>query len=565
MVTQGNGFLSRAKARPVLDGEELLDVVVVKAGLEVSLCGRGGPVSERRVFEALMGKEPCLPVVLGSGLGHGLKFFLEGWAGPVALVDKEFDVLRLTGLDTLVSRHSNLFWVSDGDVREALNRLTQWQTRNGGLPLVPVILPAYLRLDPEYYRPILEHLKASARFNIWDRLRYKKFTNPALPRILLLTSSYFLIGELESACRRCGFTCRLLQMESQEQGCTAFIEGLLQAVLEFRPDFVLTVNHLGVDREGVLTDLLSRMELPLASWFVDNPELILSLYQGLVSKWVAVFTWDRDNVEGLRSLGFSSVEYLPLGTDVTRFVPVRTGVGWDAAFVGNSMVYKVGARLKAGRFPRELLRIYRQTADEYAASSNRSVRVFLEENHPELYAHFQKLGTLERQLAFETMLTWQATLAYRLACVQRLLEFRPLIVGDRGWRKLLPGDHSWRWQAEMNYYRDLPGLYPTVAVNFNCTSMQMKGAVNQRVFDVPACESFLLTDAREQIETLFEPGREVVCFSHPDEIPDLVRHYLARPEQRRTMAAAARTRVLAEHTYDHRLARIAKIMAEVYA
>ena len=46
----------------------------------------------------------------------------------------------------------------------------------------------------------------------------------------------------------------------------------------------------------------------------------------------------------------------------------------------------------------------------------------------------------------------------------------------------------------LNYYKDLPLLYNACKINFNATSLQMKEAVNQRVFDVPACGAFLLTD-----------------------------------------------------------------------
>ena len=73
-------------------------------------------------------------------------------------------------------------------------------------------------------------------------------------------------------------------------GCAEFVEELLRAVVEFKPDFVFTVNHLGVDREGVLIDLLARLELPLASWFVDNPHLILYVYDRLNSPWTSIFT-----------------------------------------------------------------------------------------------------------------------------------------------------------------------------------------------------------------------------------------------------------------------------------
>jgi Uncharacterized protein conserved in bacteria len=105
----------------------------------------------------------------------------------------------------------------------------------------------------------------------------------------------------------------------------------------------------------------------------------------------------------------------------------------------------------------------------------------------------------------------------------------------------------------VNYYEELPDFYLQSDVNFNCTSVQMKGAVNQRVFDVPAAGAFLLTDSRAQLARMFEPGREVAVFERPEEAPELLARYLADAPARRRMAEAGRARVLAEHTYVHRL------------
>jgi spore maturation protein CgeB len=88
----------------------------------------------------------------------------------------------------------------------------------------------------------------------------------------------------------------------------------------------------------------------------------------------------------------------------------------------------------------------------------------------------------------------------------------------------------------------------------------MKVAVNQRVFDAPAAGGFVLTDFREQLAELFEVGEEVVCFGEPGEIPDLVRYYLKHPEVRKRMTGKARARVLAEHTYRHRVAVMIETM-----
>jgi spore maturation protein CgeB len=160
----------------------------------------------------------------------------------------------------------------------------------------------------------------------------------------------------------------------------------------------------------------------------------------------------------------------------------------------------------------------------------------------------------------ESLITWESTRQYRLACVEKTLPFAPLIVGDAGWKEQLGNPNAWRHLKRLDYYRDLPRFYPRSTVNFNCTSLQMKGAVNQRVFDVPACGGFLITDQRRQMDRLFEPDREVIAYTDPEEIPDLVQRWLDDPQGRARVAEAARRRVLAEHTYDHRLETLMQTM-----
>ena len=348
-----------------------------------------------------------------------------------------------------------------------------------------------------------------------------------------------------------------------------FVSKMLATLTEFKPDFVLTVNHLGVDREGVLAALLDQFDVPLASWFVDNPHLILGSYENLHGTRTAIFTWDSDNLDSLRGLGFENVFHLPLAADPTRLTPHRTEPveEWRApiSFVGNSMLKKTIMRIQAARPSQRLVESGLMVARAFGESDEPCSGRFMIKNFPELRNDFEALETAERKQAFETFLTWQATLMYRLDCVVRILDFGALIVGDVGWNELLKDRPGWRYHPELSYYDDLPDFYPLSDINFNCTSQQMKGAVNQRVFDVPCCGAFLLTDYRRQMEELFEPGEEIVYYNHPDEIPGLVELYMDRPDKRRAVAEAARRRVLAEHTYDHRMARLMEIMRQTFA
>jgi spore maturation protein CgeB len=174
---------------------------------------------------------------------------------------------------------------------------------------------------------------------------------------------------------------------------------------------------------------------------------------------------------------------------------------------------------------------------------------------------FESLGNREKA-ELEAAVLWRATLLYRLSCLRELDEFRPCILGDAGWKGLLNG--NFRLGPQINYYQDLPLFYNACAVNFNATSVQMGKAVNQRVFDVPACGAFLLTDHQKSIEGLFEVGKEVVTYKDRGEIADLAGFYLRDSAAREAVAKKGRARILGEHTYRHRIDSIIRRLRKVY-
>ena len=584
MKRGADGVATRYEVVPAPEGVGApCDIIAHENGRTLTMLGPGGPRRELAALEPFLtrlatraetagtvpGAGQALPVLLGAGLGHALRRLLDAWDGPLAVVDKEHDLEALTGTLAALPQaaRERVLVVDSPEPAAALAALTRWQLAQGGKPLMPLSLAFYQRLDKDYYGALRDSLSASTRFDFWSRAVRPRFQG-ARPRVLLLTSKYFLMGEMEGACRKLGLDYQLLAVGDTEVAQDTFVRQLLEAVLSFKPDCCLTLNHMGVDVEGVLMDLLGRLQLPLASWFVDNPHLIIHLYTRCVSPWTTLFTWDADNVASLEAAGFEHVRYLPLGTDPERFTPTRQAVpeAWKAevSFVGNSMLYKVGGRLKHGHFPRALLVPFREVSRAFAQSEFRSVADFLCQRFPQVYDHYLLLPDNEARLAYETAITWQATRFYRNDCVRRLLPFRPLIVGDTGWKIEFRHDALQpRYLGELSYYSQLPAFYGHSDINFNTTSKQMKGAVNQRVFDVPAAGAFVLTDWRPQMEQLFTPD-EMACYREPDEIPDLVRHYLSHPAERKRLVEAGRRRVLACHTWAHRLRSLLDEMRAIY-
>lgn len=562
-----------ARLTAICEGGTCIDIAVQRENAaEIRLLGSGGKARELACLPKDFDENKHLAVFLGYGMGIAFAEFCKQFPNAaIALVDKENDILEALSF----SCPDNVFFCGQQNKNTVLNLLTKWQEQNGKKTFYPIPNPCYQRLDKDFYGYLREQLGASQKFNFWEKAQYPKFKS-SQTKLLLISSKYFLIGEIENACRSLGIEYRHIKLQDEEIAQADFVKQLLEEIIAFKPDALLTLNHLGIDREGVLMDLLNKLELPFISWFVDNPHLILYSYAGLTSPFLHIFTWDMDNIPSLNKNGFGNVYYLPLGTDADRFHPRNkqrpAPAAWNStvSFVGNSMIDKVQKRWEASAVPQRFYQDFLKLAEDFIASPHKVAEEFLHaqaaEKFPQLFAYYENNLNTEEKLAFETGMTWEATRVYRLNCVRQILGFNPLLVGDNGWNVFLRQEkRPWRWHCPIGYYDELPYFYPHSTINFNCTSIQMKGASNQRILDVPAAGSFILTDYREQMEAMFDIGKEIICYKEQEEIPELVRYYLSHEKERENIIQKGRERVLKCHTWAHRVEHIVRTMKEYYA
>ena len=140
----------------------------------------------------------------------------------------------------------------------------------------------------------------------------------------------------------------------------------------------------------------------------------------------------------------------------------------------------------------------------------------------------------------------------RKLIVSSLLPSGLELFGDpEGWKQLLGYDI--KAHPNLDYNTQLCSTYRDIAINLNITSCQMPGAVNQRVFDIPLCGSFLLSDSQNDMSELFEPEKEAVCYKNINELKDLVKYYTVNKAAGLQIIKAAQRRILHEHTYCHRV------------
>jgi len=131
------------------------------------------------------------------------------------------------------------------------------------------------------------------------------------------------------------------------------------------------------------------------------------------------------------------------------------------------------------------------------------------------------------------------------------------------------------WLQKFGQYFNIPGLrslqkpklklederkiYASSILSINIHEdyqRQYGGDCNERTFKIPLAGGFEITDKVTCIKKYFEPGKEIVIAESVSDWFEKVEYYLTHPEDRIPIIAAGRKRVLAEHTYVHRVGQL---------
>jgi len=131
----------------------------------------------------------------------------------------------------------------------------------------------------------------------------------------------------------------------------------------------------------------------------------------------------------------------------------------------------------------------------------------------------------------------------------------PIHVFGPGWTKLgIPGRIALNPPA---FGARTNEIYNRALINLNIHNwLGQGGAMNLRLFEVPAAGAFLLTDPVDEIRECFVEDEHLACYRGVDELRGKLEHFLARPEECERIARAGREHFLAHHSYAVRARRV---------
>jgi spore maturation protein CgeB len=479
-------------------------------------------------------------IFLGTGLGYHFKNMIPECKSDILLVDYYQECIDYCKSQIVQNFEGSVTTVSamNKDLQTIIKKFQQ-----DGKCVQIIKHPVAYNVNKDFYDDILDLLCTQS--NQVQRVG----------KVLILYGSFFLQEEIKNAVVQCNLHPVLFNL-NEINGILDFESALQRILQKEKPDLVISVNMLGFDSSGILIDMTFRHGIPVAVWFVDDPRPILLYHKHLIKNNVIAFCWEKTYLPYLRNVGISRSTYLPLATDPNLFnqsIPVikkQVSLGFVGSSMGRSFLNSVASKF-----------IWHNELDpmvQFIAS--KIVKTPACDIIREVHQLCKELGFVypykdeKNETWFQSYIIHYASMLKRRACINQLIPEGIELFGDPdGWRNLCGNESI--CHGDIDYRHELASIYRGIAININSTSCQMITAVNQRVFDIPACGGFVISDNQSDLNELFSSD-EIVTYETMEELLEKVTYYKQHPDESHGISQKAFNRVINEHTYAHRLSVI---------
>jgi spore maturation protein CgeB len=369
-----------------------------------------------------------------------------------------------------------------------------------------------------------------------------------------------IFHDVINAFNRLGHIVNLVNLRLPGTSPAEKVDGLCGELVRFRPDFVFVINE-EITLLPKLSMILTEMEIPYAVWSINNP--FYWVIKELVSPYCIIFVQERRYIGELKRFGFDHVFFLPPAVNPRTFEKVeqiipdeRDKYNCDISFFGLSF-YNFYRQVNSMMIKNPVAQsIINETIEILSKNPLLDIFDIFEQVQNSHHASltFSKPGAKKDMMI---ALEYAATSIYRKEIIEGINDFDLHLYGDDGWEGLVNGKIEF---YGMLNYNELLKLYKGSKINLNIPMVQLKSGVEQEVYDILACRSFVLVGYRPGIEDLFELGKEIFCYHDPEELRELCCYFLKHPSEREEMAKRAHLRVLNEHTYERRIENLVEIM-----
>lgn len=337
-------------------------------------------------------------------------------------------------------------------------------------------------------------------------------------------------------------------------------------LLNHPQDFVFSINFF-----PQLSEVCNIFHIRYVTWIVDSP--VMELYTAPIkNSWNRVFIFDHEQYNDIAPFNPTCVFHFPLAVNIMQKQSVisnatstmRNKFKSQVSFVGslytekcpfdklkNASAYLIGyldgimaTQLKiygsyliddvlpdsiVTEFKKCMPGFYQPPIENYLTDRDIVSQLYIG----------NKLSALERTQLFDILSRNFPVDLYTGSDTRNL----PL-VNNRGFAKTLT---------------EMPIIFHESNINLNITSKAIRSGVSLRVFDIFACEGFLLSNYQTELCELFEIGSDFDYYSSYEELLEKTAFYLDHEKLRKEMAHNAFEKVSQNYNYPLRLCQLTEL------
>ncbi|MBU0532999.1 glycosyltransferase [Candidatus Micrarchaeota archaeon] len=116
------------------------------------------------------------------------------------------------------------------------------------------------------------------------------------------------------------------------------------------------------------------------------------------------------------------------------------------------------------------------------------------------------------------------------------------------------------WDSEWVSFEKMIEIYnrSKINLNFSNSALGPTKQIKSRIFDIPACGGFLLTEYAPGLEKYYKIGKEIEVFEGINDAVEKINYYLNNEEERRKITERGYQRTIKEHLYEDRYKKLFK-------
>lgn len=358
----------------------------------------------------------------------------------------------------------------------------------------------------------------------------------------------------------------ILEVENKSPSGQEILDAVVMGMEKSNADIIFSINYY-----PALSEIARVYKLLYYSWIVDAP--VLELYSKTIkNRCNRVFIFDSELYREISVYNPYNIFYLPLAADCDFYQnAIRNASLSDVEKYTHNITF-VGS-LYTEKCPYDKVKNLSPKISGYLHGIMKAQEkiygyYFVEELlSDELVDEFVKNYDGYYLAGEEDLLTKKRTLAQfyignKITAMERVDTFKYLSekfevdIYTASDTKEIPKLEN---HGTIMTHTKMPIVFNKSTINLNPTSKPIRSGIPLRIFDLLACEGFVLCNYQSDLLNEFLPGEELDIYSSIEELEEKIRYYLSHTDVCREIAHNGYENVSKHHTYPLRLEQMFRL------